>query len=70
MPNLWQTLQSLWSHSSVFALEKYPKNLNFQSFFTSLQEALVANFNKKRALTSRKYIAEHGVIMPNLWQTI
>ena len=24
-----------WSHSSVFALEKYPKNLNFQSFFTS-----------------------------------
>ena len=24
MPNLSETLQSLWSHFSVFALEKYP----------------------------------------------
>ena len=24
MPNLLETLQSLWSHSSIFALEKIP----------------------------------------------
>ena len=33
MPNLWQTLQSFWSYSSVFALGKYPKDLNFWSIF-------------------------------------
>ena len=35
MPNLLQKLQTFWSDSSVFALEKYPKNLNFQNFVTS-----------------------------------
>ena len=28
-------LMPTWSHSSVFALEKQPKKLNSQSFFTS-----------------------------------
>ena len=69
MPNLWQIVQSFWSHSCVFALEKYPKNLNFQSFFT-LKEALVATFNKTRVPTSRKYVAEQGIIMPNLLQAL
>ena len=35
MPNWWKTFQTFWSHSSAFALEKEPKNLNFQSAFTS-----------------------------------
>ena len=35
MPNWSRTCQSFWTHSSIFALEKQPKNLNFQSFFTS-----------------------------------
>ena len=35
IPNLSERLQFFWSHSSVFALEKQAKNLNFQSFFTS-----------------------------------
>ena len=32
MPNWTRTFQAFWSHSSVFALEKQHKNLNFQSF--------------------------------------
>ena len=35
MPNLLETNQFFWLHSSVFALEKYPENLSFHSFFTS-----------------------------------
>ena len=35
MPNLWQTRQSFWLHSSFYVLEGYPKNLNFQSFYTT-----------------------------------
>ena len=35
MPNWSKTFQNFWSHFSVFALEKQPKNLNFQSVFTS-----------------------------------
>ena len=30
-----KTFQTSWSHSSVFALEKQPEKVNFQSFFTS-----------------------------------
>ena len=33
-PNWSKTLQLFWSHSSVFALEKLLKKINFQSFFT------------------------------------
>ena len=35
IPNLSKTFQTFWSHSSVFSLEKQPKNLNFQSVFPS-----------------------------------
>ena len=35
MPNLSGKLQFPWSHSSIFSLEKQPKNLNFQNLFTS-----------------------------------
>ena len=35
LSNFLQPLQFFWSHSSVFALEKQPENLSFQSFFTS-----------------------------------
>ena len=34
LPNWSKTLQSFWSHSSFFALEKLLKKINFQSFFT------------------------------------
>ena len=29
IPNLSETLEDFWSHSSIFALEKYSKNLSF-----------------------------------------
>ena len=35
MPNWSKTLQIFWPHFSIFALEKQPKNLNFQSVLTS-----------------------------------
>ena len=35
MPNLLRTIQFFWLHSSVFAFERYPKTLNFQSIFVS-----------------------------------
>ena len=35
MPTSSKTFQSFRSLSSFFPLEKQPKNLNFQSFFTS-----------------------------------
>ena len=35
MPNRSETCQTFWWHSSFFALEKHPKNLNFDSSLTS-----------------------------------
>ena len=41
--------------SFVFAWEKLPKNLTFQSFL---------------APTSRKYVAEQGIVIPNWSKTL
>ena len=35
MTNWLKLFQTFWSHSSVFALEKHSKNLNFHSAFAS-----------------------------------
>ena len=35
IPNGSKTFQTFWLHSSVFPLEEQPKNVNFQSVFTS-----------------------------------
>ena len=56
------------SHSSVFALEKEAKNLNFFGFL-NLIDPLLASFIETRAQTSRKYVSEQGVVMPN-WSKI
>ena len=58
---------SIWLHSSVFVLKKYPKNLKFQRF---LKEGLVATFNEKRAPIFRKFIVEQDKIMPNYLQAL
>ena len=62
--NFLKKLQFLLSDSSAFALEKRLKNLIFHSFFP-LEDALVATFNETRAPTSRKYVAEQGVVKRN-----
>ena len=64
MPNWSKIFQTFWSHSSVFDLEKQLKNLNFQSFFIC-DSPFVATFNKTRATTSRKHVAELGIVMPH-----
>ena len=68
MSNWSKTFQTFWSHSSVFALEKQPKNLNFQRFLT-LIDPLVATFNETRAPTSRKHISEQGILILNWSKT-
>ena len=67
IPNLWQSLQFFYSHTSIFALEKFPKNLNFLSFFN---ETLVAIFNEKRAPTFKKYVAKQDIITSYLLQSL
>ena len=64
IPNLLEKVQIFLSHSSVFALGKYPENLNFHSFL-SLKDRLVASFNERHVHTSRKNVAEQGIIMSN-----
>ena len=64
MSNWSKTFQTFWSHSSVFLLEKQPEKLNFQSFLF-LKDPLEATFNETRAPTSRKYVSEQGIVIPN-----
>ena len=64
IPNLSKKRQYVWSHSSVFALEKQTKNLIFQ-IFLPLRDPLMATFNKTRAPTSRKYVVGQGIAMLN-----
>ena len=64
IPNVSETRQSSWFHSSTFPLEKQPKNLNFQSFLT-LIDPLITTFNERRARISRKYVTQQGIVMPN-----
>ena len=47
MSSILQTLQVFWLNSSVFALEKSPKNLDCHSFSLPPKEGLVATFNGK-----------------------
>ena len=68
MSNWLKTFQTFWSPSSIFALEKCPKNLNFHSFL-SVGDPLVATFSQTRALTLGKYVAEQGVVMSNWLKT-
>ena len=65
MPNLWQTLQIFWLHSSVFASGKLPRNAKFSDFLP-LEELLVATFSKSCALTSRKYLSKPDISISNL----
>ena len=65
MPEFYATLQTFWSYSSVFASEKHPKNLNSRIAFTSERDPLLATFSETRAPTSRKDLAEQGIVMPN-----
>ena len=64
VPNWPKTFQTFRSHSSVFAIERLPKNLNFQSFFT-FNRLYRDYFQERRAPTFRKYIAEQGIAMLN-----
>ena len=68
MPNWSKIIRTFRLHSSVFAIEKLRKNLNFQSFLP-LIGPLVAPLNKTRAPTSRKYLAKKGIVMPNWSKT-
>ena len=49
--------------SSVFDLENNLKLYIFRVFKT-LRDSLLATFNETRAPTSRKYVAEQGIVKP------
>ena len=69
IPNLSETLEDFWSHSSLFALEKYSKNLSFKSIFTT-KKTLVATFSETRGPISKEYVASQGILMPKLLETL
>ena len=63
-----KTFQTFWSHSSFCALEKQPEKLIFRVFLT-LKDSLVATLNETSAPTSRKYVAQQGIVMRNWSKT-
>ena len=68
IPNLSETLEDFRSHFSVFALEKYSKNLSFKSIFTT-KKTLVAAFSETCRPISKIYVASQGIMMPKLLET-
>ena len=62
MSNWLKTFQTCWSHSSLFALEKQAK---FSELSLPQVDLLVATFKETHAPTSRKYVAEQGIVMQN-----
>ena len=50
----------------LFFFRKTTLKSKFLEFFLPLKHPSVATFNRTRAPTSRKYVAEKGIIMPNL----
>ena len=66
LPNLSEKPKFFLSHSSVFTLEKYPKNLNLGAFLP-LKKLLEATLCKVCPLTFRKkYVAKPGKSIPHL----
>ena len=50
MSNWLKTFRTFCLHSFIFALEKQPEDVIFQSFFLPLGDLLVATFNDMRLL--------------------
>ena len=64
IPNLSEKI-NFFGHTPPFLLtENSLKNPKY--FFLSLEKPLVATFSETRASTSRKYVAEQGIMMLNL----
>ena len=53
-----------------FSFRKTTQKYKFSEFFLLPIDPLVATFNKRRAPTSRKYVCEQGIVMPNLSKII
>lgn len=64
IPDLLEKPPFFLSQSSNFAWKKQPENLNFHSF-SLWKIILAASFNERHAVTSRKNVAEKGILMPN-----
>ena len=68
MPNWLKVFQTFLWQFSVFALEKQPEKLNFQTFLP-LTEPLVATFNETRAPISTEYVSKQVIVLPNWLKT-
>ena len=51
-----------------FGFRKEPKSLNFH-IFLALIDPLLATFSEWRTPTSRKYVSEQGIVIPNWSKT-
>ena len=51
-----------------FCCRKSTEKSKFSEFFLSLTDPLVVTFNEILAPTSRKYVAEQAIEMPNWWK--
>ena len=56
--------QFFWLHPPVFALEKQPKNLNFQSLFTS-KRPFRGYYQRNRCTYFQKICTLKGMVLPN-----
>ena len=63
---LLQFLYLFFSHTHPFFRQKNNQKIYIFRVSLSLKESLVATFEKTLALTSRKYVSEFGMIIPNL----
>ena len=69
MENPSKTLETFWSHWSVLL---YIISIDMEIFrvFLVLTDPLAATFNERGALTSRKYIVELDIMIPNGSKTL
>ena len=51
-----------------FCFRKTNYKSNSSESFLPLIDPLLATFNERRAPTSRKYVTEQGIVMPNWWK--
>ena len=66
MPNRSKIIQNFRSHSSILLyIRKTTKKPKFSEFFLPLIDPLVATFNDMHAPTSKKNVAEQGIVTPN-----
>ena len=64
-----EKLNFFWSYSSVIALENQPENLDFKRIFAT-KRTFDGYLERNVCTYIQKNIAEQGIMIPNLSQTL